>query len=105
MKEILLTLFFLSLITVVFGQDIVNSTTKTITQSGVGLGSIIAVVTSWDRNKSILWAILNGIFGWFYVVYFAFTRDSYNKLDNNQRQSHLFKIGDEQVNDHKNRMD
>lgn len=101
MKKIAATLFFLSLITVVLGQDIVNNTTKTITQSGVGLGSIIAVVTSWDRNKSILWAVLHAIFGWFYVLYYAFTRDSYDKLDKKKRQSHLFKIGDEP--DNKNR--
>jgi hypothetical protein len=41
---------------------------------GVGLGSVIAVVASWDRNKSILWAILAGILSWFYVIYFALTR-------------------------------
>ena len=45
-----------------------------ITQSGIGLGSVIAVVCSWDRNRSILWAILAGIFSWFYVVYFTLTR-------------------------------
>ncbi len=36
---------------------------------GVGLGTIIAVVISWSRNKSILWAILHGILGWFYIIY------------------------------------
>ena len=36
---------------------------------GVGLGTIIAVVISWSRNKSILWAIIHGIFGWLYVIY------------------------------------
>ncbi|MEJ7611562.1 MAG: hypothetical protein WKF88_10335 [Ferruginibacter sp.] len=36
---------------------------------GIGLGTIIAVVVSWSRNKSILWAIIHGIFGWFYVIY------------------------------------
>ena len=41
---------------------------------GIGLGSIIAVVASWSRNKSILWAILHGLLGWIYVVYFVFTR-------------------------------
>lgn len=74
MKALSTTIFLLSLTTVVFGQEMVNETTRTITQSGVGLGSIIAVVASWDRNKSILWAILHGIFGWLYVIYFAFTR-------------------------------
>ena len=46
----------------------------TIIQTGVSLGSVIAVTCSWERNKSILWAILAGIFSWFYVIYFALTR-------------------------------
>ena len=41
---------------------------------GVELGAVIAVVCSWQRNRSILWAILHGIFSWFYVIYFASTR-------------------------------
>lgn len=45
-----------------------------IIHSGVGLGSVIAVTCSWERNKSILWAILAGICSWFYVIYFALTR-------------------------------
>ena len=36
---------------------------------GVGLGTIIAVVLSWNRNQSILWAIVHGILGWLYVIY------------------------------------
>jgi hypothetical protein len=36
---------------------------------GIGLGTVIAVVISWSRNKSILWAIIHGILGWFYVIY------------------------------------
>jgi hypothetical protein len=36
---------------------------------GVGLGTIIAVVISWHRNKSILWAIIHGLLGWLYVIY------------------------------------
>ena len=41
---------------------------------GIGLGSIVAVVASWSRNKSILWAVIHGLLGWIYVVYFVFTR-------------------------------
>jgi len=41
---------------------------------GVGIGSVIAVVCSWDRNRSILWAILASIFSWLYVIYFALSR-------------------------------
>ena len=48
--------------------------TQTVAQTGIGLGSVIAVVCSWQRNRSILWAILAGILSWFYVIYFAETR-------------------------------
>ena len=43
-------------------------------REGVGLGSVIAVVCSWQRNRSILWAILAGVLSWLYVLYFALTR-------------------------------
>lgn len=52
--------------------SIVN--TQNVLESGVGLGAVIAVVASWSRNRSILWAIVHGFCGWFYVVYFALTR-------------------------------
>ena len=42
--------------------------------SGIALGTSLAVVCSWTRNRSILWAILHGIFSWLYVIYFAITR-------------------------------
>ena len=54
--------------------QIANQATTTVTQTGIGLGSAIAVVCSWQRNRSILWAILAGILSWFYVIYFAMTR-------------------------------
>ena len=54
--------------------QIANSTAHTVTQTGIGLGSVIAIVCSWQRNRSILWAILAGIFSWFYVIYFAVSR-------------------------------
>jgi p-aminobenzoyl-glutamate transporter AbgT len=37
--------------------------------SGIGLGTILAVLLSWSVNHSILWVIIHGIFGWFYVLY------------------------------------
>jgi hypothetical protein len=42
--------------------------------AGIGLGSAIAVAISWSLHKSILWAIVQGFFGWFYVIYYAATR-------------------------------
>lgn len=46
----------------------------TATQAGIGLGSAIAVAISWSLNQSIIWAIVHGFFGWFYVIYHALTR-------------------------------
>jgi hypothetical protein len=42
--------------------------------NGIGIGAALAIVSSWQRNRSLLWAILAGNFGWFYVIYFALTR-------------------------------
>lgn len=57
-----------------FLAQIANQTTQTVTETGIGLGAVIAVVCSWHRNRSILWAILAGVFSWIYVIYFAMTR-------------------------------
>ena len=46
-----------------------------IARTGIGLGSVIAVVCSWQRNRSILWAVISGFLSWFYVIYFALTRE------------------------------
>jgi hypothetical protein len=46
-------------------------TNDQIVGTGIGLGEAIAVVISWSLNKSILWCIIHGIFGWFYVIYYA----------------------------------
>ncbi len=57
------------------GQDLAyQDEVKQVVRNGIGLGGVIAVVCSWQRNKSILWAILHALFGWAYVIYFAITR-------------------------------
>lgn len=55
--------------------EITQQATTTVTQTGIGIGSAVAIVCSWDRNRSILWAILAGILSWLYVIYFALTRE------------------------------
>jgi len=35
------------------------------------IGIALAMITSWTQNTSILWAILHGMCGWFYVIYYA----------------------------------
>jgi hypothetical protein len=49
-------------------------TVHVVTQSGIGLGSALAIVCSWERNKSILLALIAGLLSWLYVLYFALTR-------------------------------
>jgi hypothetical protein len=43
-------------------------------KAGIGFGSALAITISWSVHKSILWAIVQGIFSWFYVIYYAITR-------------------------------
>lgn len=51
-----------------------SSRTGDAARAGIGLGSAIAVAISWSLHQSIIWAIIQGFFGWFYVIYYAFTR-------------------------------
>jgi hypothetical protein len=60
--------------------QILTETTHTVTQTGLGFGAAIAMVCSWDRNRSILWAVLAGLFSWFYVIYYAVTRSEAEML-------------------------
>lgn len=41
---------------------------------GITMGSALAMILSFDRNHSILWAILHGLLNWIYVLYWAWTR-------------------------------
>lgn len=48
-----------------------NNKGETKISFGLGMGGALAMILSYSINKSILWAILHGVFGWFYVIYFA----------------------------------
>jgi hypothetical protein len=48
-----------------------RKTTKSVVSKGISFGSALAMVISWSINKSLLWAIIHGIFSWFYVIYYA----------------------------------
>jgi len=52
----------------------VSAVRNTATQAGIGLGSAIAVAISWSLHKSVVWAAIQGFFGWFYVGYYVLTR-------------------------------
>lgn len=40
-------------------------------RAGIGFGTALAIAISWTANKSILWGIVHGFFGWAYVIYYA----------------------------------
>lgn len=73
MKIIFVTIMGLLLTLAVYGQGFTNTNMAAI-NTGIGIGSAIAVVASWSRNESVLWAIFHGICGWLYVVYYVLTR-------------------------------
>ncbi len=43
---------------------------KEIIKNGISFGSVLAIVMSWALNKSIIWAIVHGLLGWIYVIYY-----------------------------------
>jgi hypothetical protein len=45
-----------------------------VAKAGISFGTALAITISWSLHKSLLWAGIHGIFGWFYVVYYALTR-------------------------------
>ena len=49
-------------------------TASTGIELGAALGLAVAAVLSWERNRSIFWALVAGFLGWFYIIYFAITR-------------------------------
>ncbi|MGL4338231.1 MAG: CAAX protease family protein [Turicibacter sp.] len=36
------------------------------------IGMVLAIVISYTKYSSVLWAIIHGLFGWFYVLYHLF---------------------------------
>ena len=48
---------------------------KEVVKRGASFGSALAIAISYSAHKSILWAIIHGIFSWFYVIYFVITRN------------------------------
>lgn len=50
-----------------------NSSNNTVS-TGITFGAALAITISWSLYKSILWAMIHGLFGWLYVIYYALTR-------------------------------
>ncbi|MBZ9631193.1 hypothetical protein LB465_10425 [Salegentibacter sp. LM13S] len=70
-------LSFLLLVIICFDAYSFSETTevsRSVITNGISLGSVVAAITSWERNRSVLWMIVHGIFSWLYVIYFLLTR-------------------------------
>lgn len=78
MNKFKLMLFILLLLSVnCFSQQNGNSEfNETIVKNSIGVGTVLAIVISWGRNESILYALIHGAFGWLYVIFFALTREN-----------------------------
>ncbi len=50
---------------------VTKESAKTAAKNGVSLGCVIAVVISYIKWHSIGWAVLHGVLGWAYVIYFG----------------------------------
>ncbi len=42
-----------------------------VAKSGISFGCALAMVISFTTKKSVLWAIIHGILGWLYVLYYV----------------------------------
>ena len=51
-----------------------DSSARKAARSGIGFGAALAIAISWHAHQSVLWAIIHGLFGWFYVIYHVLTR-------------------------------
>ncbi|GGW80551.1 hypothetical protein LDL76_00325 [Salegentibacter mishustinae] len=76
MKKFYLT--FLTLVLISLDAYSFSDGTSQVQQSviinGISFGTVIAAITSWTRNRSVLLMVIHGIFSWFYVLYFVLTR-------------------------------
>jgi hypothetical protein len=45
--------------------------------SSIGFGAVLAIVMSWTANKAFFWALIHGLFGWIYVVYYLIFKDGW----------------------------
>ena len=45
-----------------------------VARAGISFGTALAITISWSLHKSLVWAGIHGVFGWFYVFYYALTR-------------------------------
>ncbi len=56
-------------------RETIRLVKRDVFKTGISFGSALAIAISFTTHKSVFWAIIHGLFGWFYVVYFLLTRN------------------------------
>jgi len=52
-------------------KKVIKKTVNKGVKEGIGFGSALAMVISFVTWKSVGWAILHGLLGWIYVIYYV----------------------------------
>ncbi len=52
-----------------FREHGMSDSKSTSTAVGLGIGSVIAGLISWQYTQSVLWTLLHVFCGWFYVIW------------------------------------
>jgi hypothetical protein len=47
-----------------------DNRSREVVKKGISFGACLAMVISFTTWKSVLWAIIHGLLGWIYVVYY-----------------------------------
>jgi hypothetical protein len=42
-------------------------------QYGITFGNALAIAMSWTTDKSVFWAVVDGVLSWIYVIYYVLT--------------------------------
>jgi hypothetical protein len=41
----------------------------------IKIGTVLSMIISWNQNKSILMALVHGVLGWLYIIYYYIGKD------------------------------
>jgi len=45
-----------------------------VVEYGVTFGTALAIAISFNKNNSVLWALIHGFLSWIYVIYYVLVR-------------------------------
>lgn len=49
-------------------------------KASIGFGAALAIVMSWTANHAFIWALIHGVLGWIYVVYYLLFKGGWTWL-------------------------